>query len=73
MDVSQVRVLLQLRDSVCLAQTPRSDGEKEVVILKALTSFSRYIDHELKVLLTMPPHPYIIGKSLQLVTKKMRL
>jgi hypothetical protein len=69
-DISKVQVLGQLHDSVCLVQISTSDDKNKIVILKALTSFPRFLYHELKVLLMMPSHPHIIGKPLHLVTKK---
>ncbi|KLU87705.1 hypothetical protein MAPG_06699 [Magnaporthiopsis poae ATCC 64411] len=69
----------QLHDSVCVVrQTTRpgsgADGHDDnhdgLLILKALSSSNRYLYHELKVLLKMPPHPNIVARPLHLVTKQ---
>jgi len=68
-DISQVQLLRQLYESVSLVQFETPQG-LQIRTFKALTSYPKYIYHELKVLLTLPPHPNIISKPSHLVIKK---
>src|SRR5699024_1980643 len=52
-------------DSVCLVKI---DGR--TWIFKALTSYTKYLYHELRQLLAMPPHPNVIARPVHLVTKR---
>lgn len=65
-DISDVRVIEQIHDSTTLVSI---DGR--LWILKALTSFPKYLYHELKLLLTTRPHPNIIARPAHLVTKRI--
>ncbi|ROT40073.1 hypothetical protein SODALDRAFT_332232 [Sodiomyces alkalinus F11] len=65
-DIADVRVVEQIHDSTCLVSI---DGK--FWILKALTSFPKYLYHELKLLLTMKPHPNIVSRPAHLVTKRI--
>ncbi|KAL1884292.1 hypothetical protein VTK73DRAFT_3276 [Phialemonium thermophilum] len=82
LDISKLRVVEQLHDSVCLVrlidrtvrrnQPPTSREQEQVSslwILKALTSDTRYLYHELRALLTMEPHPHVISRPRFLITK----
>ncbi|KND95035.1 hypothetical protein TOPH_00093 [Tolypocladium ophioglossoides CBS 100239] len=64
-DIEDVEYLSQLHDSVCLANI-----EGKTWIFKALTSYTKYLYHELRQLLVMPPHPNVIARPVHLVTKK---
>ncbi|KPM38962.1 hypothetical protein AK830_g7607 [Neonectria ditissima] len=64
-DISDVTYVSQLHDSVCLVKI---DGK--TWIFKALTSYTKYLYHELRQLLTIQPHPNIISRPVHLVTKK---
>ncbi|KAG6173175.1 hypothetical protein E4U51_006113 [Claviceps purpurea] len=64
-DISEVVYLSQLHDSVCLVEI---EGQKW--IFKGLTSYTKYLYHELRQLLLMPPHPNIMAGPVHLVTKK---
>ena len=55
----------QLHDSVCLVK-----HKGETHIFKALTSYPKYLYHELKQLLLIPPHPNIMAAPTKVVTKK---
>jgi serine/threonine protein kinase len=68
-EISRVHLLHQLYESVSLVQSETPQG-LQIRTLKALTSYSKYIYHELKLLLTLPPHPNIISRPSHLVTKK---
>ncbi|KAF4123958.1 Protein kinase domain [Geosmithia morbida] len=64
-DVGEFAYVSQLHDSVCLVELAG-----EVLIFKALTSYSKYLYHELRQLLLMRPHPNIISRPVHLVTKR---
>ncbi|KAK2047107.1 hypothetical protein LZ31DRAFT_461316 [Colletotrichum somersetense] len=64
-DVSEVHVVEQIHDSVCLV---RLHGR--LWILKTLTSYTKYLYHELKLLLSAKPHPNIMSRPAHLVTKR---
>jgi serine/threonine protein kinase len=68
-DISQLHLLRQLSDSVALVKVKRGDIY-ETVAYKALTKNPKYLYHELKLLLTIPPHPNIISRPLHLITKR---
>ncbi|UNI14896.1 hypothetical protein JDV02_001476 [Purpureocillium takamizusanense] len=63
--LEDVEYLSQLHDSVCLVKI---DGR--TWIFKALTSYTKYLYHEMRQLLVMPPHPNIIARPVHLVTKR---
>lgn len=74
--LTDLEFVTQLHDSVCVVRrgtdagtdlTGMNDGEQ--VIFKALSSSNRYLYHELKNLMTIPPHPNIMAKPLHIVTK----
>lgn len=64
-DISALVYRSQLHDSVCLVE---KDGRPW--IFKGLTSFPKYLYHELRQLLKISPHPNIMAKPEFLVTKK---
>ncbi|KAG5933052.1 hypothetical protein E4U53_001113 [Claviceps sorghi] len=64
-DIGDVVYLSQLHDSVCLVEI-----EGREWIFKGLTSYTKYLYHELRQLLLMPPHPNIVSRPVHLVTKK---
>ncbi|KAF9879051.1 hypothetical protein CkaCkLH20_03284 [Colletotrichum karsti] len=64
-DFSEVHVVEQVHDSVCLVRI-RGD----LWILKALTSYTKYLYHEMKLLLSAKPHPSIMSRPAHLVTKQ---
>ncbi|KAM0285970.1 hypothetical protein ACHAQH_001159 [Verticillium albo-atrum] len=66
-DISQVQLVEQIHDSTSLV---RVDGQP--YIFKALTSFPKYLYHELRILLTTEPHPNIMSRPVHLVTKRGR-
>ncbi|KAL2757142.1 hypothetical protein ACRALDRAFT_2135373 [Sodiomyces alcalophilus JCM 7366] len=65
-DISDVRIIEQIHDSTSLVSI-----NGKLWILKALTSFPKYLYHELKLLLAMKPHPNIISRPAHLVTKRI--
>lgn len=64
-DINQVEYLSQLHDSVCLVSL-----NNKTWIFKALTSFPKYLYHELRHLLRIKPHPNVIARPDYLVTKR---
>ncbi|PHH74187.1 hypothetical protein CDD83_4600 [Cordyceps sp. RAO-2017] len=64
-DIEDIEYLSQLHDSVCLVNI---DGK--TWIFKAITSYTKYLYHELRQLLVMPPHPNVIARPVHLVTKR---
>lgn len=64
-DISKVTLVQQLHDSVSLVKYA---GQTR--IMKSLTSSPKYLYHELRVLLTMSPHPNIISKPSHLIVKQ---
>ncbi|KAH6898594.1 hypothetical protein B0T10DRAFT_114852 [Thelonectria olida] len=64
-DISEVSYVSQLHDSVCLVKI-----RGVTWIFKALTSYTKYLYHELRQLLVIDPHPNIVARPFHLVTKK---
>lgn len=63
-DIQLVKFVSQLHDSVCLVEI-----EGRVWILKALANYTKYLYHELRHLLLIPPHPNVVSKPCHLITK----
>lgn len=59
--LSELCIIRQLQDSISVVQMPRYHGTKTFVF-KSSTHRLNYIYHELKLLLSMPPHPHVIRK-----------
>ncbi|KAL0939312.1 uncharacterized protein CTRU02_205922 [Colletotrichum truncatum] len=64
-DISEVHVIEQIHDSVCLVKI-----QGVLWILKTLTSYTKYLYHELKLLLSVKPHPNIMSRPAHLITKQ---
>ncbi|KAH6610520.1 tyrosine- kinase [Trichoderma cornu-damae] len=64
-DIHDVVYLSQLHDSVCLIEY-----EGKTWIFKALTSYTKYLYHELRQLLSIKPHPNVVARPVHLITKK---
>lgn len=64
-DINEVVYKKQLHDSVCLVII-----EGTVLIFKGLTSYSKYLYHELRQLLLIKPHTNVVARPIHLVTKK---
>ncbi|KUI67842.1 hypothetical protein VM1G_02706 [Cytospora mali] len=84
-DIYSLVHVRQLQDSVCVVRyrqdkistsasaiSPEDKMDSGEWALKALTSSVKYMYHELRNLLTMPPHPNILGRPARLVTKRAR-
>lgn len=74
-DISNLSIVQQLHDSVCLVRIHHhdepEDGQK-LWIFKALTSNTKYLVCELRNLLLMKPYPHVVSKPKYLVTKYCR-
>lgn len=68
-DIARLRFIEQLHDSVCLVHVDDGSSGAGPWILKALTSGSKYLYHELKILLNLPPHRHVVSRPRYLVTK----
>jgi hypothetical protein len=77
-DIGRLRLVRQLHDSVSLVMINPSpldaDGDQfsettGIWVLKALTSQTKYLYHELSVLLRLAPHPHVICQPTFLVSK----
>lgn len=64
-DIHDVVYLSQLHDSVCLI-----DYGGKTWIFKALTSYTKYLYHELRQLLIIQSHPNVMARPAHLITKK---
>lgn len=71
-DIFSLVYVQQLQDSVCLVKYRGDEGAGTLWALKALISSVKYMYHELRNLLRMPPHPNVLGRPTRLVTKKTR-
>lgn len=71
-DIFSLVWVRQLQDSVCLVRYRDGGGAETLWALKALISSVKYMYHELRNLLTMPPHPNVLGRPTKLVTKQIR-
>lgn len=79
-EIFNLTFVKQLHDSVCLVRyretddsdsnTTRHEEGGDIWVMKALTSGVKYMYHELRVLLAMPPHPNVIARPTRLVTKQ---
>ncbi|KAL3463861.1 kinase-like domain-containing protein [Aspergillus heterothallicus] len=65
-DVYHLRLIKQLNEAISLVQAP---GHRSV-IFKAATTSLHHTYHELRFLLTCPPHPHVMPRPLAIVTKK---
>jgi hypothetical protein len=66
-DIHTLQLQRQLNDSVSVVRFA-----DQVLVFKSSNQGFHYLYHELKVLLTMPPHPNIIQAPKYLVTKRCR-
>ena len=61
----------QPHEAISVVRIPSQHG-LENFVFKSLTKGLRYLYHELKMFLSLPPHPNIIRRPLYIVTKKGR-
>ncbi|PHH64552.1 hypothetical protein CDD81_4331 [Ophiocordyceps australis] len=65
LDFHQVTYVSQLHDSVCLVHVNGSS-----LVLKTLTSHTKYLYHELRNLISIPPHRHVIARPMHLIIKR---
>ncbi|PHH70272.1 hypothetical protein CDD82_7235 [Ophiocordyceps australis] len=65
LDFDQVSYVSQLHDSVCLVYVNGSS-----LVLKTITSHTKYLYHELRHLISIPPHIHIISRPMHLIVKR---
>ena len=71
LDLDYLQHTQQLHDTISLVQIP-SLGTDQTYVFKSSVQDVKYLYHELKLLLTMAPHPGVIAAPLFLVTRKDR-
>lgn len=69
LDHDMLRLESQVHEAISLVQISRNP-ESETYAFKSISTDIKYFYHELKMLLTMPPHPHIISRPLYVVTKR---
>ncbi|KAL4919313.1 hypothetical protein BDW62DRAFT_43603 [Aspergillus aurantiobrunneus] len=65
-DIKDLRLVRQINEAVSLVEVPG----QPLAIFKSATSSLHHTYHELRLLLTCPPHPHIMPRPLAVVTKK---
>ena len=71
-DISEIQFVRQIHEAVTLVKLPDREGFSEIFVFKALVNDVKHMYHELKVLLTLPPHLYIIPRPFYVATKRCR-
>jgi hypothetical protein len=71
LNLNQLQQYAQLHDTVSLVKIP-SINEHEFYIFKSTIHGIKHLYHELKLLLTMSPHPNVMPRPLYIVTDKDR-
>jgi hypothetical protein len=66
-DLLSLRFVRQIHDTVCLVESPGRDG---TVVFKSAVGSVEHMYHELRFLLTIPPHPNVMPRPLAIVTKR---
>ena len=70
-DLTDLQMQFQLHEAITLVRIPTRHPSKNFVF-KSLVRDVKYLYHELKMLLSMEPHPNIISRPLYIVTKRCR-
>ena len=70
-DVAGLEIVRQPHESISLVRL-RQDNEGRIHLFKSTAEDPKYLYNELRVLLSMAPHPNIIGAPLFVVTKRCR-
>lgn len=68
-DISRLHLLQQIQDSTAVVKLSNANGNDEILVFKTLSDSIEYLYHELEVLVSIPPHPNIIGCPRHIVTK----
>ncbi|KAF8846806.1 hypothetical protein BDZ45DRAFT_719241 [Acephala macrosclerotiorum] len=69
LDLSELRFVRQLHDTVSVV-TLVNDDPASLFIFKSSTQNFEHLYHELRFLLTTPPHPNVMSRPLHVITKK---
>ena len=74
LNLDQLRLKSQLHDSITVVNlvVDSRHSASEDLIFKSSTTDPKFIYHELKFLLTSPPHPNLMSRPLYVVTKKCK-
>ncbi|KAJ0118773.1 hypothetical protein J7T55_013027 [Diaporthe amygdali] len=70
-DLGELQLLEQPHEAISIVAIPKRQGRRKLVF-KAVLNDLKAMYHELRLLLTMEPHPNIIARPLYVVTKKCR-
>jgi hypothetical protein len=70
-DLADLQLHSQPHESISIVRIPARHGPKTLVF-KSLLQDTKYMYHELKMLLTLEPHSHIVGRPLYVVKKKCR-
>jgi len=70
-DLTDLQMQFQLHEAITLVRISTRHPSKNFVF-KSLVRDVKYLYHELKMLLSMEPHPNIISRPLYIVTKRCR-
>jgi hypothetical protein len=69
-EINELELVAELHESISLISVKGKPYER--FVLKSSTSGPRYLYHELRLLLSIQPHPNIIGRPSYIVTKKVK-
>lgn len=71
-DWHHLRLIKQPHEAISLVHLRDTDEPAEMMVFKSVLSDLQHFYHELKLLLTIPPHPNIISRPRYIVTKRGR-
>jgi hypothetical protein len=71
LDLAELSLQYQHHEAITIVQIPERHGS-ESFVFKSLVRDSKYLYHELKMLLTLDPHPNVVSRPLYIVTKRCR-
>lgn len=73
LDIGSLQFVRQLHDTISIIQLPQSGTvQVSLAIFKSNTTSLEHLYHELRFLLTSPPHPNIMPRPMFIVTKQSR-
>lgn len=71
-DTTSLSFRSQIHEAITLVTIPSSADATREYVFKSLLRDQKYLYNELKMLLTLPPHPNIISRPVHIVTHKCR-
>ncbi|KAJ9164821.1 U-box domain-containing protein 33 [Coniochaeta hoffmannii] len=71
-DTTSLAFHSQLHEAITLVTIPSSPDPSRKYVFKSLLRDQKYLYNELKMLLTLPPHPNLVPRPLYIVTHKCR-